>query len=178
MEFFRTERLVIRRFEESDAVGLLDYFAEPRVNCFANEKLADMKEALAEASKKSWDNLQFAVCLKDDGMLIGNLFAIEEGDTYSLGWHLNGKFEGKGFAQEAATGVMDYFFNEKGARRIYCYVEEDNVRSQNLCKRLGMRQEGLFLEYISFVKKEDGTPKYENTMQFAVLKKEWEQQNY
>jgi len=34
-----------------------------------------------------------------------------------------------------------------------------------------MRQEGLFIEYI--VKNVDGTPKYENTMQFAILKKEW-----
>ena len=27
----------------------------------------------------------------------------------------------------------------------------------------------------SFVKNADDTPKYENTMQFAILKKEWEQ---
>jgi hypothetical protein len=36
-----------------------------------------------------------------------------------------------------------------------------------------MRREGLFLEFISFVKNEDGTPKYENTYQYAILKKEW-----
>lgn len=39
-----------------------------------------------------------------------------------------------------------------------------------------MRREGLFLEFISFVKNPDGTPHYENTMQYAVLKKEWEKQ--
>jgi ribosomal-protein-alanine N-acetyltransferase len=60
-------------------------------------------------------------------------------------------------------------------RRIYAYVEDYNIASQNLCRKLGMRQEGRFKEYISFVNHPDGTPIYENTMQFAVLKKEWNQ---
>ena len=37
-----------------------------------------------------------------------------------------------------------------------------------------MRREGVFLEFISFVNHPDGTPKYENTMQYAILKKEWD----
>jgi hypothetical protein len=37
-----------------------------------------------------------------------------------------------------------------------------------------MRKEGEFKEFISFVKSSDGTPHYENTFQFAILKKEWE----
>ena len=42
-----------------------------------------------------------------------------------------------------------------------------------LCEKLGMRREGLFKEFVSFVKNEDGSPKYENTYQYAILKKEW-----
>ena len=34
-----------------------------------------------------------------------------------------------------------------------------------------MRQEGVFLEFISFVNNPDGTPRYENTVQYAILKK-------
>ena len=43
----------------------------------------------------------------------------------------------------------------------------------NLCKKLGMRHEGLFQEFVSFVNAADGNPIYENTMQWAILKKEW-----
>ena len=32
----------------------------------------------------------------------------------------------------------------------------------------------LFMEFVSFVKNSDGTPLYENTVQYAILKKEWE----
>lgn len=174
MNFYSTERLTIRRFEQGDAEGLFDYFAAPRVNCFANEKLDTITQAKAEVEKKSWDATQLAVCLKEDNSLIGNLFAIKENDTYSVGWNLNPKFGGQGFALEAAKGLFHYLFTQKSARRIYCYVEEDNLSSQKLCKRLGMRQEALFVEFISFVKNADGSPRYENTMQFAILKKEWE----
>jgi hypothetical protein len=35
-----------------------------------------------------------------------------------------------------------------------------------------MRREGLFLELVSFVNNPDGTPRHENAMEYAVLKKE------
>ncbi len=48
--------------------------------------------------------------------------------------------------------------------------------SQRLCEKLGMRREGPFLELVSFVKDTDGNPVYENTYQYAILKKEWDRQ--
>ena len=36
-----------------------------------------------------------------------------------------------------------------------------------------MRREGLFREFVSFVNDADGNPIYENTCQYAILKKEW-----
>ncbi|MFP7654258.1 GNAT family N-acetyltransferase [Chryseobacterium proteolyticum] len=177
MEFFSTDRLIIRSFRESDAADLFAYFSMPRVNCFVDEQLATLEDAVKEVRKKSKDHSQFAVCLKDEDVLIGNLFAMQEEDTFNVGWNFNGSYEGKGYAREAAAGLFDYLFVKKEGRRIYCYVEDYNIRSQKLCESLGMRGEGLFLEFISFVKKNDGTPRYENTLQFAILKWEWEKLN-
>ena len=85
------------------------------------------------------------------------------------------KLLSEGYAYEAAQAFFDYLFQEKGARRIYAYTEDYNLPSQKLCERLGMRREGLFLEFVTFVSDEDGNPIYENTYQYAILKKEWEQ---
>ena len=74
---------------------------------------------------------------------------------------------------EAAHAYFDYLFHEKGARRIYVYTEDYNLPSQRLCEKLGMRREGLFMEFVSFINNPDGTPRYENTMEYAILKKEW-----
>ena len=87
---------------------------------------------------------------------------------------LNSNYQGKGYAYEAAHAFFDYLFTQKGARRIYAYTEDSNTASQKLCEKLGMRRKGLFREYVTFVKDENGNPIYENTYQYAILKKEWE----
>ena len=69
--------------------------------------------------------------------------------------------------------VVDDLFREAGARRIYGFVEDDNIRSKRLCERLGMRREGCFKEFVTFVNNPDGSPKYEDTCVYAILEKEW-----
>ena len=114
------------------------------------------------------------LCRFKDDFIIGDVFALRENeDTYNVGWHFNKRFEGKGFACEAATGLLDYLFREAGARRIYGFVEDDNIRSKRLCERLGMRREGCFKEFVTFVNNPDGSPKYEDTCVYAILEKEW-----
>jgi hypothetical protein len=41
-----TEQLVIRNLRESDASGLWDYLFHPRVNCFLDEKIDTIEEAI------------------------------------------------------------------------------------------------------------------------------------
>ncbi|WP_353166224.1 GNAT family N-acetyltransferase [Empedobacter brevis] len=86
MKLFNTERLIVRRFKESDGSALFDYFEKPRVNCFIDEKLNSIEEANTEVLKRIADVSQFVVCLLDD-TLIGNLFAYaeHENDTFNLG---------------------------------------------------------------------------------------------
>lgn len=184
MQILKTNRLILRNFTVTDAAGLLEYTANPRVNCFMEQRISTLEDAVAEVAKRSSDDSHIAVCLKDSNELIGELFGMREdrdtdtdkdsnSDTYSIGWNFNGRYEGKGYASESANAFIKHLFKEQGIRRLYAYVEDDNFRSQKLCEKLGMRREGLFLEFISFVKNEDGTPKYENTYQYALLKKEW-----
>ena len=176
MAIIDSERLVLRAFESKDAAGLLEIFSHPRARCFADDRLDTIEEAVADVERRSANTLEFAVCLKNYDVIIGVMFAAkEEPDTYSVGWQLNAKYEGKGHASEAARAFFAFLFTHMGARRIYAYVEDDNDRSKKLCKRLGMRREGMFVEFISFVNNEDGTQKFENTCVYAILKKEWKQ---
>ena len=75
-------------------------------------------------------------CLRSSDGLIGDLFWVHEPpDTYSVGWNFNANFGGAGYALEAARALFDHLFTVKLARRLYAYVEEDNVASQRLCER-------------------------------------------
>lgn len=172
--YIETERIIIRNFKQKDAEGLLEYLSHPRVNCFAGDRLCSREAAWAYMQYSPKDMLRNAVSLKKDDFIIGDVFALRENeDTYNVGWHFNKRFEGKGFACEAAAGLLDYLFREAGARRIYGFVEDDNIRSKRLCERLGMRREGCFKEFVTFVNNPDGSPKYEDTCVYAILEKEW-----
>ena len=179
-----TERLILRPFLESDAMDIFEYLKEPMVNCFACMKLNSLEEAKAEVQKRIGEKeYYFAIVLKENGKVIGEINASPESvtpqeteaslDTFSPCWMLNKEYHGKGYAYEAARAFFDYLFREKGARRIYAYTEDYNLSSQRLCEKLGMRREGMFMEFVSFVNNPDGTPCYENTIQYAILKKEW-----
>ena len=175
MQQIVTDRLILRNFLLKDINSLYEYLSKPSVNCFYSEKVETIEETRKEIEKRIQRDDSIAVCLKENDKVIGDLFfEKEEPDTYNVGWNFNSDYQGKGYAFESAEALLIYLFTKNSARRIYAYVEDDNYRSQKLCEKLGMRNEGCFKEFISFVNNPDGTPKYENTMQYAILKKEWE----
>lgn len=173
MDVIETERLVLRRFTQRDAADLFEYLHRPVASCFLSLALADIRDAEREALERGTHDNSIAVCLRESGKLIGDLFAEPEDDTFSVGWNFNPGFGGKGYAHEAAAALFTYLFAERAARRLYAYVEDTNASSQRLCEKLGMRQEGLFREFISFRNDDSGAPIYENTMQYALLRSEW-----
>lgn len=173
MDTIETTRLVLRPFAPGDAADLLAYLHQPVASCFLSLALADLQAAQEEAAARSQNEHSVAVCLRSSGQLIGDLFAEPEDDTVSVGWNFNPAFFGQGYAHEAAAALFAHLFTVRAARRLYAYVEDTNTASQRLCERLGMRQEGLFKEFISFRNDASGTPLYENTLQYALLRHEW-----
>jgi len=183
-----TDRLILRPFQERDAADVLEYLKEPMVNCFACMRLNSLEEAKTAVQERMKDvAYTFAIALKDTGKVIGEINAHPESsqpdmaenyvkDTFSPCWMLNPAYHGKGYAFEAAKAFFDYLFYQNGVRRIYAYTEDYNLASQHLCEKLGMRREGLFREFVSFVNDAEGNPIYENTYQYAILKKEWERE--
>lgn len=173
MTMIETDRLVLRCFRPEDAADLFAYLHQPVASCFLSLALKDMEEAGNEVRKRSAGDEHIAVCLKGSGKLIGDVFAIPEHDTFSIGWNFNPQFGGKGFAFEAAKALVAHLFTARAARRLYAYAEDTNTPSQRLCEKLGMRREGVFTEFVSFKNDDRGIPIYENTMQYAILRKEW-----
>ena len=147
-------------------------------------KKESLEDTLNEILERAKDPLYLAIVLKEENKVIGEINALKEiicpnesssdSLTYSICWMLNEKYQGKGYAYEAASTFFNFLFNELHGRRLFAYVEDYNIASQNLCLRLGMRKEGEFKEYVSFANDDNGNPIYENTWQYAILKNEWD----
>lgn len=190
MSEIETKRLLLRPFRESDAADVLEYLGAPLPHCFAGLRLDTIGEARAEVLKRSEDTeYSFAIVLKETGKVIGEIEAEPSDykppmlrsrkmppiptDTFTPSLILNAAYHGSGYAYEATHALFDYLFTRKGVRRIYSYVDDYNACSQHLCEKLGMRREGLFRSFVSFVNDADSNPVYEDTIQYAILKQEW-----
>lgn len=182
-----TERLVLRPLAACDAGDVCAYLRAPTVNCFASLKVDSVGAARDSILRRMAEEAHLlAVVLRASGRVIGELSARAESsapdadgafvvcDTYSPAWMLNPDYRGRGYAYEAVRAFFDALFRRCGARRIYAYAEEDNLPSRRLCEKLGMRPEGRFVDFVTFVRNPDGSPRYETTLQYAILRREWE----
>ena len=82
----KTPRLVLRKFLEKDVPGLLEYFKNPRVACFLDEKVENPDKMLEEIRRRneSPEGTELAVCIRESDNVIGNVFSRKETeDTYT-----------------------------------------------------------------------------------------------
>lgn len=171
----QTERLIIRRFKPEDGADLYDYLSREEVVRFEPYGVFSQKEANQAAAGRSKNEAFWAVCLKDSGKLIGNLyFAKGEFDTWELGYVFHSDFWGKGYACEAAKALIDDAFREQKAHRIVAMCNPKNERSWRLLERLGMRREGFLRQNVWFKTDETGCPLWNDTYEYGILAQEWE----
>ncbi|WP_082238640.1 GNAT family N-acetyltransferase [Niameybacter massiliensis] len=174
MEPMILERVYIRRFRKEDWKDLYDYLSDPEVVKFEPYDIFFEEEAKEEASKRAQHKSFYAVCLKENDKLIGNLYLDQsELDTWELGYVFNRKYQGQGYAIESTRALVDYAFTELGARRIIAMCNPDNHASWKLLEKLHMRREGHLKQNIYFKQDAMGNPLWLDTYLYGILKSEW-----
>lgn len=174
MENIVTDRLMIRRFKEDDWKDLYEYLSDKEVVEFEPYDIYSEDQAKEEAIKRKNNNSFYAVCLKENEKLIGNLYlGKEDFDTWELGFVFNKKYQGQGYVTEGAKALLDYAFTHLGARRIIAMCSPKNDRSWKLLERINMRREGILLQNVYFKTDSNGEPIWLDTYVYAMLKSEW-----
>lgn len=155
MNILETERLLLREFEKDDFNDLCLMLCDREV-MYAYEHAFSLQEA------RAWLEKQFAryqndgiglwaVILKETGELIGQCgLTLQEipGKTVTeVGYLFRKKFWHKGFATEAAVACKQYAFQSLGLPEVYSIIRENNLPSQNVAKRNGMRETGRFTKH-------------------------------
>lgn len=170
----KTKRLLIRRFEKSDWKDLFEYLSDEEVVQFEPYPVFSREQAKEEAIRRSEKKEFYAVCLKENDKLIGNLYFLKGNfDTWELGYVFNRKYQGKGYATESAKALMEMAFVDLDARRIIAKCNPKNTPSWRLMERLKMRREGLLLQNVYFKTNDHGEPIWLDTYEYALLKSEW-----
>jgi RimJ/RimL family protein N-acetyltransferase len=86
--------------------------------------------------------LQIAIAEKQDNLLVGDigiLVYLENPTTVEIGFTLDRKAQGKGYAQEAIQALIDFLFDFEGINQVIAITDVRNQPSINLLTRLGMK---------------------------------------
>lgn len=175
-----TERLLLRDFIKSDWQTVLTYQQDPlylRYNEWTSRTADEVRQFiqmfLDQQNQVPRLKFQFAITLKPGGQLIGNCGVrrdspeAREGD---IGYELDPRFWGQGYATEAARAVLQFGFTQMNLHRITAWCVADNVGSARVLEKLGMRQEGRLRDHQYF------KGRWWDTLSYAILYDEWRAQ--
>jgi RimJ/RimL family protein N-acetyltransferase len=116
---------------------------------------------------------QFAITLKSTGQLIGNCGVrrdspeTREGD---MGYELDPRFWGKGYATEAAQTVLSFGFSHMHLHRVSAWCIAENVASARVLEKLGMRLQTRTQDHQYF------KDQWWDTLSYAISHDEWQMQ--
>lgn len=175
-----TERLVLRDFVGSDWEAVLAYQQDPlylRYYEWTSRTPEEVQEFiqmfLDQQKQEPRIKFQLAITLNPTGQLIGNCGVrrnspdAHEGD---IGYELDPRFWGKGYATEAARAVLHFGFTQLGLHRVSSWCVADNIGSAHILEKLGMRQEGRLREHQYYKNR------WWDTLLYAILYDEWNAQ--
>jgi aminoglycoside 6'-N-acetyltransferase len=148
--FISTPRVIVRRFCEADAPAFAAYRGDPEVARYQGwtefsegDALNFIIEMRAGRPGVPGEWYQFALGSQPDGGLIGDIgFKVRAGDPSlaDIGYTLARAHQGQGLASEAVTAVIEFAFARLGVECVYATIDERNVASLALARRLGMRE--------------------------------------
>lgn len=153
-----SERLVLRNYTPDDFARVHLYGSLPdfsKYDVWGPNKEEDTEKFISDAIKKSEINPQyefeFAVCLKEENLLIGGC-GIRRETQYSqvgnLGYAINPEFQSKGYASEAAKRIVQFGFEELKLSVIYATCDVRNSASYTVMEKIGMKRVGLIKKHL------------------------------
>lgn len=147
------DRIIIRYFENSDFEDFYEFSSAPEVGYTAGWRPhSDRDQSRKILAAKVMSATNFAVVLKDSGKVIGSIelnpsHIREKIRAYEIGFALNPKFWGHGYASEATRLMIKYAFYKMHALVVeMCHIA-DNKACERVCVSTGFRYEGLIKAY-------------------------------
>ena len=138
---FETERCRIRPFEESDIEAFMSYRNNldwMQFQGFKGKKYLEYKAALLQKPKFN-EGVQLAITDKQTGVLLGDLYLKLEQNTGWIGYTIAPQYARQGFAFEVVSQLL-LQLQQAGLTQVKAGVEEQNLASIQLLKKLGFKQ--------------------------------------
>lgn len=147
----RTERLVLRPIVREDLDAFAEMFADPEVVRFIGDGSVATREESAEWIELSIERNEVegwemrSVLRANDDLVIGRcgiaVRAIGDTTEREVAYLFAREHWGRGYATEAATAMRDRALGDLGLSRLIALIDQGNVASKAVARKLGMAYE-------------------------------------
>lgn len=143
---FETERLVLRKWKESDADSLFEYASDPDIGPIAGwQPHKSREESLGVIRNVLCGAECYAICEKGSNKAIGAIelklnghtTMTDKDDECELGYWLGKPFWGRGYMPEAVRTILRHAFSELGMVKVWCGYYEGNFKSKRVQEKVG-----------------------------------------
>lgn len=155
-----SQRLLLRKILPSDYSDMYEYASNEKTTQYlsweAHRNINFTKNYTKFLQKQYRDGnfYDWAVVIKETGKMIGTCGFSSfspENCRAELGYVISPDYWGKGIATEAANLVISFGFEQLDLHRIEAKFICGNFSSEAVMKKIGMKKEGVFREYM-FIK--------------------------
>ncbi len=147
IETIETPRLYLRSFEKEDARFAISIWNDPEMGEYLpDEAMEEPDEDYIreiEALSEDEECCYLISELKDMHVRIGtcSFMVSDNGRTYDIAYCVHRDYWGRGYATEAAKGMIDYAVKQ-GAKKITVRVNKENTASNRVVEKLGFQVTG------------------------------------
>lgn len=176
MGTLKTDRLIVRLAKPDDAEAIYFYRSDFIVNKYQGwfpESVNEVRDYIINMPQ-TFDVadvcFQFAIISITDDRLIGDMgisFTGHNKMQAEIGCTLHKDFQGKGYATEALSAMVNYLFLTLKKHRVIASIDPRNIASIGLIERLGFRKEAHFKESY-FLRGE-----WVDDIIYSMLRREW-----
>lgn len=143
MMIFKTERLILRPWKESDASNLYKYAKNPNIGPIAGwPPHQSIEESLNIINTVFAKKETYAIVKDDEAIGSIGILIHPDGNHYwgdncgELGYWIGEPYWGQGLIVEASKVLLKHGFEDLGLKKIYATFKNDNFQSKRVLEKL------------------------------------------
>ena len=162
----RTERLILRPFEEGDLDILHRLYGDAEVMHYTPFDPESLRQSQAHLARviEDWGKTpllsrEYVIAVRDGEQKIGRCHILLDsaadesaGGRAMIGWMQVQEAWGKGYAPETAQALIAYGFDVLGLREVYGLCHPDNAASRCVMEKCGMTLHEWRKDYVEYKK--------------------------
>lgn len=172
----RTQRLLLRKANMSDAADLYEYGRNPQVAQHvlweAYASIHDARAYVRYLQRQYRNHVPSSWCIEhlETGKVIGTIGLMwwnQEHNSAEIGYSLSQDYWNQGLMTEALQEVLRYSFEELNIHRLEAQHECTNPASGRVMEKVGMRKEGMLQGRLR------NKGRYVDVYLYAILRENW-----